>query len=96
MDKIIILNLLKQVIIGIINAVSQTISICSKIADSIINEIPIDEIKDLISKLNNQIENANDTLRKLLIIAAQNVFSVLDNAQLGLTVSPAIEWCIPL
>jgi aspartokinase len=26
----------------------------------------------------------------------KNVFSVLDNAQLGLTVSPAIEWCIPL
>jgi hypothetical protein len=96
MEKILILNLLKQVIISIINTVSQTISICAKISDAIVNEIPIDEIKDLISELNNKIEDANDTLRKLLIIATQNVFNVLDDAELGLTLSPLIQWCIPL
>jgi hypothetical protein len=95
-DNINILILLKQVIIGIIDAFSKTAKVCDKIIDVVIDKIPVDEIKDLLNELNDKIEDANDVLRRLLIIAVQNVFELLDDAQFGVTVSPKIEWCIPL
>lgn len=96
LDNINILKLLKQVIMGIINAFSKTAKVCDKIAGGVIDKIPVDEIKDLLNELNNKIEDANDILKRLLIIALQNVFDLLDDVKLGVTMSPSIEWCIPL
>lgn len=96
LDAINITNLLKQVIMDIITAFSKTIKVCDKIADGVIDKIPVDEIKAVLNELNDKIEDATDILKRLLIIAMESVFQLLDDANLGVTMTPSIRWCIPL
>jgi hypothetical protein len=74
----------------------QTGKYYEEMSDSIINAVPIPEIRNVLRPIVNKVQDANNLYRGLIIIALQKALSFLDVLDTGLEISPSISYSWPL
>jgi len=67
-----------------------------KITGSIIDKIPVTEIRSALRAINDKIDAANNLYRGLLTLALQKALSFLDNTDLNSNLSPYVYINVPL